>query len=261
MPARWTIQEEKEKRKELASFYIFENRTIGEIADILEIQESTVFGRLRRLGIPIEPWKKDGYLNKRKGVNIPSFSRNLAEFIGVMLGDGHISNTQIWISSGENEKEYHRYLINLAESLFSVRMKSIKRTHKAAIALYMGSVEIVQFLLRMGLVHNKVREQVQIPPWIMKKHEYAKGFLRGFFDTDGSVYKLRFGVQMGFCNRSLPLLFGTKSLLDSLGYSPSEMSSYRIYLTRKADLMRYASDIGFGNLKHLAKARKFGIIA
>jgi intein/homing endonuclease len=107
---------------------------------------------------------------------------------------------------------------------------------------------------------NKVEDQVGVPEWIFEKESYQKSFLRGFFDTDGSIYKLKFGLQIAFCNKSIPLLDSTKKILLGLGYHPSKISAYKIYLTRKPDLYRYIREIGFGNKKHLGRAQKFGII-
>jgi hypothetical protein len=91
MARRWTIEEEAEKRKELSELYIKENKTIGEISGILNIAQSTVFDRMNRLNIPSNPKRKPRYLNRKRDIlNLPDFSEKLAEFFGIMLGDGHI---------------------------------------------------------------------------------------------------------------------------------------------------------------------------
>lgn len=260
MARRWTIEEENEKRRELIELYERQNKTIGEIGKILGIAESSVFDRMKRLGISSRPERKPNYCNKRHDIMIPErLSSELAEFIGIMLGDGHISETQACISIRRQEKEYLEYIRSFIKNLFKINLKYIECPTKNTYEIYIGSVDLVRFLKNMGLVSNKVQKQVDVPGWIFLAPEYAMSFTRGFFDTDGSIYKLRFGVQMAFRNESIPLLQSTRKILLDLGYHPSNTSSGRVYLTRKPDLYRYLAEIGFGNKKHSKRARNFDI--
>lgn len=260
MARRWTIKEEKEKRKELYNLYVRENKTIKEIGRILKIAESSVFDRIKRLSISSTHQNKKYYCNKRSDFVIPVQSEKLAEFLGILLGDGHISEGQIYISVYKKEYNYLKYLLVLIRFLFCLDVKYTNSKKRSTFDIYIGSVDLVRFFKKMGLVSNKVREQVDISKWIFQKEKYKKGFLRGFFDTDGSIYLLRFGVQMSFCNRSFPLLRSVRRLLFDLQYHPSKITGYNFYLTKTEDLKRYSKEIGFGNRKHLEKSRKFGII-
>lgn len=263
MPPRWTIEEENKKRRELIKLYIHQNKTIGGISKILGIAEQTVFKRMKRLDIPTAPENKPHYLNRKRGeLNFPDFSDQLAEFVGIMLGDGHISSGQIRISLNSiTDKKYSLYIETLLKSLFKVSPGFSRRKNQQALDVFISSVDLIDYLERKGLfVTNKVKYQVDVPSWIFDKDSYQKSFLRGFLDTDGSIYKLKFGVQIGFCNRSIPLLRSTRKILFDLGYHPSNISSYKIYLTRRPDLYRYVNEIGFGNSYHSRRAKKFGII-
>ena len=51
MAKRWNKIEERDKRVELKRLYIKENKTIDEIAKLLNIGESSVFKRLLPFGI------------------------------------------------------------------------------------------------------------------------------------------------------------------------------------------------------------------
>lgn len=99
----------------------------------------------------------------------------------------------------------------------------------------------------MGLVSNKTKKQVDVPRWIFKKPQYMKACLRGFFDTDGSVYKLKFGNQISLCNTSKPLLRSLQGMLLTLKYKPSSVSGKNLYLTRREDLNRFYLEIGSNN--------------
>lgn len=111
MARKWTMLEEKTKRAELRKLYVEENRTIGEIAHILGLGESSIYDRLVRLNIPTLRSKKRGFNNRRADVVIPQeYSAELAEFVGVMLGDGHLTPTQVTVTLGKKERSYIRHV-------------------------------------------------------------------------------------------------------------------------------------------------------
>jgi len=196
MARRWTIKEENKKRKELIELYIDQNKTIKEIGEVLRIKESTVFDRLKRLSISTIPEKKTHFLNKKQGIIFSDLSDKLAEFFGIMLGDGHLSEGQIWISINNNtDRGYRNYVKKLLKLLFGLEPGCYYRKEQDMKNLFLSSVDLIKYLKEKGLyATNKVKAQVDIPSWIFTKDSYKKSFLRGFFDTDGSIYLLRFGV-------------------------------------------------------------------
>lgn len=262
MPGRWTIEEEKAKRKELADLYYGRRMNIGEISQILGIAESTVFDRMQRLQIRTDPTRQLP-LGVRKKIVCPNLSPALAEFCGIMLGDGHISPSagQIFIYlDSRADAEYIFYVQQLIERLFKVDVSLHKGKNRATTDLYVTSLDLVDFLDTIGLsVSNKVKDQVQVPRWIFQRASFQTSFVKGFFDADGSIHRLRFGVQMNFRNRSIPLLRATRKILMKMGYRPSQISSFSVFLTRKNDIERYITEIGFGNPKHFHRALQFGI--
>lgn len=263
MAHRWTIKEENKKREEIIELYVNQNKTIAEIGRILKISKKTVFKRMKRLNIPSTPERKLHYLNKKRGkLVLPDFSDKLAEFFGIMLEDGHINSGQIYISVNSiTDKEYISYIKKLIKFLFKIEPGGYHRKNKNGYDLFVSSVDLINYLRKKGLsATNKVLMQVDIPSWIFTKDSYKISFLKGFFDTDGSIYKLRFGFQMAFCNRSNPLLASARKLLIDLGYHPSKISIYKFYLTRRPELERYVKEIGYGNPKHFKRAQEFGVV-
>lgn len=263
MPKRWSPLEEKEKRDELIELYVHQNKTISQIAPILRVTQSAVYDRLIRLQIPVQRNGKPGANNARI-LHMPPPSEDLAEFCGVMLGDGHISLAQIIITVNiKTDSNYVPYLQDLLEHLFSFRPRvTAPKDGDSVVDIYLTSADLVRKLRDIGLYSsNKVKDQVSVPDWIFRNPNFQRGFLRGFFDTDGSIYRLKHfdAVQMSFNNLSLPLLEGTRQLLLALGYRPSRFSGHAIYLTRQTDIRKYAQEIGFGNLKHYGRATIFGI--
>lgn len=256
MAKRWTKEEEKKNRQELTLLYVMQNKTIAEIALILNLSESSVFCRLKRLNITSTPHKKTRYRNQRDDVVLPAHSAELAEFFGIMLGDGHVSHYQVVVTLGTKEFPYVLYVQDLMQRLFGVPAKiSLKRRGHRDV--YIGSTKITKWLKAEGLVSNKVLAQVDAPKWLLSKPAYARAFVRGFFDTDGSVYKLKFGRQISFTNHSAPLLLTLQGILKKLGYCVSEISSYRCYITKRADVERFFREIAPANPKHSSRYEKF----
>lgn len=253
MAKRWIKREEDKYRSELVYLYVKKNKSLREVSRILGILESTIFLRLKRLGVKTQPYLKKNYLKKRTDFEIPNkHSEDLAEFFGIMLGDGHISHFQVVVSLGNKEEKYAKHVRSLIHKIFKTRVKiSIRGTGYREV--YLGSVDIVSWLLKQGLVHNKVKSQVGVPEWIFKKNNFMEGFLRGFFDTDGSIYKLKYGVQVSFCNRSLPILKSLQLMLKKLEYNPSSISLYNLYLTKRVDIKRFFREIKPSNPKHVSR--------
>jgi len=256
MAKRWTKSEERKYHSELNYLYIKKNKSLREISKILGIPESTIFRRMSRLGIKTQPHLKKNYLKKRNDVKIPDkYSENLAEFFGIMLGDGHISHFQIVVSLGNKEEKYAKHVSALIKKIFKANAKiSIRKSRYRDV--YLGSVDITSWLFKKGLVSNKVKAQVNVPSWIFTKNDYMRGFLRGFFDTDGSVYKLKYGVQISFCNRSSPILKSLQIMLKRLRYNPSSISLYNLYLTKRKDINRFFDEIKPSNPKHVDRYLK-----
>lgn len=252
MPKKWTEKEQGKKLRELEKYYVRGGLPIRRVANILHIAEQTVFKRLQYFSIPSNPKFK-----RRQDVRLPQIRTvDLAEFFGVMLGDGHLTHFQISVTLGTKELAYAEYIVDLIKSIFKVKPKIAFRKTGCK-DVYLGSVEITGWLMKEGLVYNKGRSQVDIPRWIFRKKEFMRRCIRGLFDTDGSVYKLRWGVQISFTNKSMPMLRSFRKMLRSLGYQPSKITCFTIYVTRKKDVIRFFREIQPKNPKHVACYRQF----
>ena|SRR3989338_8750615 len=255
MARKWSKREERTHREQLKRLYVRENKTITEVGKILNLADSSIFDRLRRLGIPTVRTRKIRFNNRRNDIVIPSNrSDELAEFFGIMLGDGCLTHYQVSVTLGSKEIAYAKYVQGLLQRIFGgqPRIAVLSRGHTV---VYLGSTLATGWLMREGLVRNKVKSQVDVPQWIYKSESYMESFLRGFFDTDGSIYKLRFGVQISFTNHSLPILHSLHRMLKALGYKASTVSAYRVYLTRIPDVKRFFTSVKPGNPKHQRRFR------
>ncbi len=256
MAKKWTRTEYNLKYTELKQLYVKENKSLFQIATILGLKQTTVYDRLVKFSIPITRHLKPNFNNQNNAIAIPKESALLAEFIGCMLGDGHITPTQVTVTLGYKEP-YVPYVCWMVEKLFKVIPKSKSSGLKSYHVVYFGSTKIVKWLLDMGLVYNKVNKQVAIPEWCFKNKSYIRATIRGLMDTDGSIYKMGTSAQMSFTNKSVPLLKNTQLMLQLLGFSPSKISANKIYLTKKSDLIKYWKEIGFKNPKHIKRFHQF----
>ncbi len=257
MARRWTKSEEEKFRKELFGLYVLQNKTISEIASILNLGSyQTVYDRLKRLGIETCRNKKSHANNMRSDIVLPSHSGDFAELLGILLGDGSITRYQIWVTLGTKELSYAKYVQVLIRRVFGGTPKvTIRKTGYTDVCL--GSTMAAKFLFEEGLVRNKVLAQVDVPMWIFERDEYMKRFLRGFFDTDGSIYKLRHGTQISLTNYSLPLLTSLQKMLKILRYHPSAISSHKVYITRIPEIERFFCEITPANPKHKLRYRNY----
>jgi hypothetical protein len=201
----------------------------------------------------------------KKTIQIPHKNEHLAEFIGVMLGDGGIYEnktvSQIRIT-GNSEKElkyFMNFLEPMIENLFAVLPVISCRKSEKTIVLRINSVETTKFLISCGLLSgNKVKNQVGIPQWIKNEKSLMKACLRGLIDTDGSIYRMTPQwpnlFQLSFKNNSKRLLQDVRDTFIALGFHPSKIFGNRIVLTRQKEIYMYFKDIGSNNLKYKTTA-------
>lgn len=94
-------------------------------------------------------------------------------------GDGHLAHTQVTVTLGNKEQSYSDYVATLIKKIFGPLPK-ISITKRGYTTIYLGSVDIVNWLKSEGLVFNKVKVQVDIPRWIFTEESYMRKFLQGF---------------------------------------------------------------------------------
>lgn len=206
----------------------------------------------------------------RKKIKIPKDSTELAEFFGIVLGDGGINNDhQVVITlHKENGKDYIVFVCDLIKKLFEIEPAVYhyrsERSQKV-VGVTASGISLIEFLLSKGLKKgSKVKNQIDVPEWIKKKKDFSKSCLRGLIDTDGGVYYHRhntqgyssFNVGLQFSNRSLPLTKFVKEILSFTGFNP-KISNDRVNLYRESEVIRYAKEIKFSNSYHFERINQF----
>jgi len=203
-------------------------------------------------------WKK--YLNT---FSKPKESKEFAEFIGIMLGDGGITTGQITIYlSAITDQEYAKFVKNLIKKLFDLNASISGNNKSHVLRVGISGINIVKYLVEEGLkVGNKVLLQVGVPDWIWKDKEYVKACIRGLIDTDGcfTIHKYKVNKKeyrypkICFSNHSEPILdFVHKGLID-LGYNPKRTLKYDVWLHNQNEVKKYLKEIGTNNIKPVVK--------
>ncbi len=220
----------------------------------------------RRLGgirsAAIQKKQSTGFVTLR-AISFPRESVVLAELLGILAGDGHVSEYQVSVTTNsDTDKEHAEYVQALLKKLFVVPVSCIAKKNKKAFVVYLSSREVVRFLIAKGAVKgHKIRGGVCMPPWIRTRKSYRIAFLRGLFDTDGSVYvdthrinaRMYKNIGMAFTNRSAPLLEDFRQSLSTLGLHPTQKTKYTVFLRREGDIRQYFEVVGSSNPKHLRK--------
>ena len=228
-----------------------------------------------------ENWgkKKGGKisLGNTKQMNFPRDSKELAEFYGIMLGDGNSHRTSFYNSQIDKRGTYmirivgdsrhdKDYLINyvkpLMENLFGLVVKNGKFKESNAMFLVAYSKRLIEFLeLKEFKPGDKIKNKLGIPNWIKENEIYSKACLRGLYDTDGSVYRLtgQNSHQICFTNYNLRLMKEVRDSLLKLGINCSKISNKDIYITKKSELRKFLKLIGFNNYRHLKKIKMWNL--
>ncbi|MDP3042055.1 MAG: LAGLIDADG family homing endonuclease [Candidatus Omnitrophota bacterium] len=211
-------------------------------------------------------------LAKKLGLRIikdiirPKRGLQLAEFVGIVLGDGGLTDYQLKITfNRDTDAEHADFVKELIKKLFKLTPKIIsKKLDKGSdIAVY--SKNLVEFLESNGLKRgNKVKNKVDIPFWIKRNNKFQLACLRGLMDTDGSCYayshnvnKKRYhNVALCFTNASEPLLKSVYSIFDRNGYYPC-ITGRRVYVYGKNEIKKYFQKVGTHNPKHLGNYKRF----
>lgn len=121
-------------------------------------------------------------------------SNDLAEIVGILLGDGHIGYNG-YISISLNERDYFEY-VNYVENLVFITLnhkfyRGNWKGNPSCTRLSIRNVSLVSKLEKIGLYKGKKRNnKTDVPVWILKSVSFQKRCIKGLFDTDGSIINL-----------------------------------------------------------------------
>lgn len=203
----------------------------------------------------------------KKPYSILNPDENFAEFTGILLGDGSITDSQVRITvSNLVDKDYSKFIVELMKKLFKFSPSIGIRNQDNTINITLSGIGLVELLEKWGFKKgNKIRQQVNIPRWIMKNDVFKKACVRGLMDTDGGIYfhnhkvggnKYR-NIELCFTSFSIPLLNSVAKILkeNKINYS---LKKNRLFIYNLVHIKRYFSLFSTHNPKNI---KKFGEVA
>jgi hypothetical protein len=173
---------------------------------------------------------------------------DLAELIGVTLGDGHICvyprTEELRITSNANNIGFiNRYAI-LIKNVFG---KDAYITHSStANATKIGLYE--KHISDRMAIPSGSRKYLdnRVPGWILRKKSYIVRYLRGLYEAEGSfcVHQATSTYKLFFSNRNESLLANVFNLMNKLGFHPHR-SLYQVQISKKTEVYKAIEVLGF----------------
>ena len=217
-----------------------------------------------------EWWEREGKFKQHSIINAPlpikkpRKSEDLAEFVGILLGDGGIAKYQITISFHSiEEKEYSKFVADLIKRLFDIPIGIQYDKSALSFDLVISRIELVRFCIeKLGLKQgNKIKQQVDIPDWIKQNKLYSIASVRGLIDTDGCIFNHRYKVngkfykykKLAFTSHSEPLRQSVFNILKDNGLNPRLAQKKDVRIDSVKDVRRYFQIFNSSNPKNLKK--------
>jgi ribonucleotide reductase alpha subunit/predicted RNA-binding Zn-ribbon protein involved in translation (DUF1610 family) len=184
----------------------------------------------------------------------------LAEFVGILIGNGSFHKKGIRLHFNHEHIEKHDYVIKMIKDLFGLDVKKYKE--HTCTSIYLSSIQVKNWLITNGL-HKTYSRFAQIPEIIRRSSVNSlKGFLKGLIFADGShngnsVYidtsSKQLSQQLMVCMRSIGI-FGRIITYTNVKGRMSKNPSYRIYYNRYPS-MSYPEEKVHYAPKHIRKDR------
>lgn len=217
----------------------------------------TYEGRSKGGYVSLQRMREKGMIPKAKIFNYPYKSKQLAEFVGIMLGDGSITHghTEVVLNKIADSK-YISYVKSLYTDLFGEEPKTYSKDK--FVRVYLDGINLVSYLRTIGLnPGNKVKMQVEVPEWITKNKYFRRSCARGLMDTDGCTFLHKYKVnntqyqyqKAAFASNSKPLIDFVFSVFTEIGLHPkiTRFATNRVWLYNSQEVKKYLRVIGSSN--------------
>ena len=205
--------------------------------------------------------------DKKKGICFPeTLTEDLAEFVGLHIGDGHLghrmSKDSYLFQIGGNAKtdsiHYDNFIVPLIRRLFNISVKPKLLSGGSVYGFQIYSKGLFQFLKENFNLPTGSKKNITIPEVVSKDNNLLAACLRGVIDTD-------FFFSYNSKGPELSAWFGSKSLVKSLevsflslGFEPLvyyDIDAYhkkakkfyrrhKITIRKKRDIEKWIKEIG-----------------
>lgn len=185
-------------------------------------------------------------------------NEEIAELVGAIMGDGNIWSNDRWYEvtiTGDkiNDKEYFLYLKSLIEK--NVKLNPYLR-NRGGVRITIKSKTFYKFLTEeLGIPSGITKRTKGIPNLIKTDQKLIRKFLRGVFDTDGSIFTSNKKGSLDYptleiTNKNEVLMTEIYSNLIDFGYRAKIRlfnGTYKISLNGHSMVRKWNSEIGSSN--------------
>jgi len=209
-----------------------------------------------------------------------------AEIVGLCFGDGSLTRRHSGKDKGrlrfqlrgnitEDKEHYNNYIIPLFEKYIDSVPTILQKGKTPCYGISTQKKSVCDYLVSLG-IPTGVKGELGIPKWVFKKKNFMKGFLRGFFDTDGGVFcqknysvkdSLQRIIKVSLASTSKSLIEESKFLAENLGIkflikSPAIHRKNKdkgwkdlhiIRIESNKNVMLWFKIVGSNNPKHVTK--------
>lgn len=200
-----------------------------------------------------------------------------AELVGALIGDGYISlacGKYIVGFTGhpKDDADYYEYLSSLAQKVWGKKMVAKVRLRGLRMKIYSKSI-CAHLVTEVGLIAGPSKSfSAKVPEHMLGDWNLLRFVIRGFADTDGSVFCSKKpgvekypAIELTTCSLVLAEQFREALLcrgfrvtkLRSYYSALSVHSCYKVCLYGRANLAKWMKEIGFSNPTKRAKAESF----
>ena len=166
---------------------------------------------------------------------------DLAELIGVVLGDGHIwqypRTQELSIFSNSNNLGFVKRYNNLIQKIFKKKPTETIHSGKNCIRIRIYEKNISERL--QVPISPRLNKKLKIPSWIFEKNQYIVRYLRGLYEAEGSfcVHKPTYTYKFLFANRNKSLIKSVYDSLKILGFHP-HLSKDQVQISKKLEVYK-----------------------
>ena len=199
---------------------------------------------------------------KKRIIFPKKMTSELAEEIGVHLGDGCLSKNKNYFSvkTNKTEGEYMEHLFRLYKKIYNLDLKLM--TLPSVVGFEVYSKALCEFKNKViGLPYGEKIHKIEIPRAILdtKNKEIYKALIKGLFDTDGCIHIAKKNNKeypmITLCIKSEKLILQVSDMLIKLGYIPSH-NKQSICLNGTVMFKKWKEEIGSSNSKNFGKLNR-----
>ncbi len=209
------------------------NLSVKKISDTMKLR------KINNFKLWTERMKLEGKIKSK----YPALKKDgdLAELIGVILGDGHIRafprTEELSIFSNSNNPQFvSRYSI-LVENVFGKKPSANQHSKKNCIRIRIYEKNISS---RLGVPFSPRGDlAITVPKWIISNKKYIVRYLRGLYEAEGSfsVHMPTYTHKFQFANKNESILKNVYTLLIRLGFHPHK-SPTQIQISKKIEVYK-----------------------